>query len=59
MCGIAGFIDLSGKASKEYLQTVASKMADTLYHRGPDDNGIWVDEKAGVALGHRRLSIMA
>lgn len=59
MCGIAGFIDLSGKASKEYLQTVARKMADTLKHRGPDDRGVWVDKTVGIALGHRRLSIMA
>ncbi|HSP31171.1 MAG TPA: asparagine synthetase B, partial [Halomonas sp.] len=33
-------------------------MADTLRHRGPDDGGIWVDGDAGVALGHRRLSIL-
>ena len=34
------------------------KMADTLYHRGPDDSGAWVDPKAGIALGFRRLSIV-
>jgi asparagine synthase (glutamine-hydrolysing) len=33
-------------------------MCDTLTHRGPDDSGIWVDESAGVALAHRRLSIL-
>jgi len=33
-------------------------MADTLAHRGPDDSGIWVDGAAGVALAHRRLSIL-
>ncbi len=33
-------------------------MADTLRHRGPDDAGVWVDGEAGVALGHRRLSIL-
>jgi glycosyltransferase involved in cell wall biosynthesis len=33
-------------------------MADRLYHRGPDDGGAWVDEAAGIALGHRRLSIL-
>jgi asparagine synthase (glutamine-hydrolysing) len=33
-------------------------MAATLVHRGPDSRGVWVDEQAGIALGHRRLSIL-
>lgn len=33
-------------------------MADTLAHRGPDESGLWVDEANGVALAHRRLSIL-
>lgn len=33
-------------------------MADTLRHRGPDDAHVWVDPTEGVALGHRRLSIV-
>jgi asparagine synthase (glutamine-hydrolysing) len=33
-------------------------MADTLFHRGPDDAGTWIDKNAGIALGHRRLSII-
>jgi asparagine synthase (glutamine-hydrolysing) len=33
-------------------------MSATLTHRGPDDAGSWVDAGAGVALGHRRLSIL-
>lgn len=33
-------------------------MANTLIHRGPDDAGSWVDPAPGVALGHRRLSIL-
>lgn len=32
-------------------------MTDALVHRGPDDVGVWTDDKTGVALGHRRLSI--
>ena len=32
-------------------------MADTVAHRGPDDAGVWADERAGLALGHRRLAI--
>jgi asparagine synthase (glutamine-hydrolysing) len=33
-------------------------MSRTLTHRGPDDGGVWVDADNGVALGHRRLSIV-
>jgi asparagine synthase (glutamine-hydrolysing) len=33
-------------------------MADGLAHRGPDDAGVWVDGNAGMALAHRRLSIL-
>jgi asparagine synthase (glutamine-hydrolysing) len=33
-------------------------MSDELRHRGPDDGGVYVDADAGVALGHRRLSIL-
>ena len=36
----------------------ARAMAETLHHRGPDDSGDWADAEAGVALGHRRLSII-
>ncbi len=33
-------------------------MADALRHRGPDSSGAWLDETSGVALSHRRLSII-
>lgn len=33
-------------------------MADRLLHRGPDDGGTWCDDNVGIALGHRRLSIV-
>ena len=33
-------------------------MTETLIHRGPDDGGVWVDGKEGIALGNRRLAIM-
>jgi asparagine synthase (glutamine-hydrolysing) len=33
-------------------------MAHTLRHRGPDSSGVWSDPEAGIAFGHRRLSII-
>jgi asparagine synthase (glutamine-hydrolysing) len=33
-------------------------MIRPLTHRGPDDEGVWVDEAVGVALGFRRLAIL-
>ena len=53
MCGICGFINLSGEpASAEILHRMNAKIA----HRGPDDSGEFFD--GVVALGHRRLSII-
>ena len=56
MCGFAGFIDLKGQLERpeESLQ----QMICVLSHRGPDDEGVWFDDTAGVGLGHRRLSIV-
>jgi asparagine synthase (glutamine-hydrolysing) len=33
-------------------------MGGSLQHRGPDDDGSWIDAEAGVVLTHRRLSIV-
>ena len=49
MCGIVGVVNLS---SRETVQ----RMASVLAHRGPDDEGYYVDE--GVSIGMRRLSII-
>lgn len=51
MCGIAGFV---GAGEFADLQ----RMTDAIRHRGPDAEGHWRDEGAGVFLGHRRLSIV-
>lgn len=52
MCGIAGILNLL-----EYInENELNKFTDSLIHRGPDDRGIFIDEKMG--LGHRRLSIL-
>jgi hypothetical protein len=57
MCGITGFLTSFTKNECE-MKLVVKHMADRLVHRGPDDSGVWVDREAGVALGHRRLSIL-
>ncbi|MHB8067027.1 MAG: asparagine synthase (glutamine-hydrolyzing) [Desulfobaccales bacterium] len=58
MCGIAGFLDLQSTRTCEELEPIILSMANTLSHRGPDDSGFWVDAALGLALGHRRLSII-
>jgi asparagine synthase (glutamine-hydrolysing) len=54
MCAIAGIIwsDPKRPAALSEVDT----MCKVLYHRGPDDGGVYVD--GAVALGHRRLSII-
>ena len=49
MCGIAGFIGGGGGAGERSASP--RHMADAIAHRGPDDDGVWVDAEAGVALG--------
>lgn len=57
MCGITGFLNAVKIESDEAFHRV-SRMANTLRHRGPDDAGLWIDVEGGIALGHRRLSIV-
>ena len=56
MCGLAGIYAPGGldRDAGEQLR----RMTDTLRHRGPDDEGWWVDAEAGIALGFRRLAII-
>ena len=51
MCGIAGF---AGSGSQSDLE----RMTRSLIHRGPDEEGFFVDPERRVHLGHRRLSII-
>jgi asparagine synthase (glutamine-hydrolysing) len=54
VCGICGIV--SNDPSERINPGVIRRMRDTLIHRGPDDKGSYV--APGVALGHRRLSII-
>ena len=58
MCGLAGLIDSRLELNAEKLNTIATRMADTIVHRGPDDFGVWCEEKSGYAVGFRRLAII-
>ncbi len=57
MCGFTGFL-IPPASSKDGLEAIATHMALTIAHRGPDDAGAWADAEAGIALGHRRLAIV-
>src|SRR6266446_4412052 len=58
MCGVAGLWDRRTASSADALCAAARRMAEVLHHRGPDDGGAWCDAATGIALGHRRLSII-
>ncbi len=53
MCGIAGLLHRAGAPIDP---VVLARMREFLRHRGPDDEGLWVDGPIGLA--HRRLSIV-
>src|SRR5882762_5214757 len=55
MCGING-IAFSSKSGRMVDAAVLKRMRDVITHRGPDDEGIFID--GAVGLGHRRLSIV-
>ena len=58
MCGISGFIKFKNNLSVDILKKYSLLMANTLEKRGPDQLGYWCDETSGIALSHRRLSII-
>jgi asparagine synthase (glutamine-hydrolysing) len=53
MCGIAGIVNFT---AENVHQDVVKNMMRVLRHRGPDDDGMFVDRY--IALGHVRLSIV-
>ena len=56
MCGIAGFLCSQNSSYLKNLNNL-NNIKDILYHRGPDDHGIWFNNNEMVAFGHTRLSI--
>ncbi len=55
MCGIAGIFEQGGG---RLLVPRIRRMTGALTHRGPDGSGEWINAETGIALGHRRLSII-
>ena len=53
MCGIAGVLHLDGRTASP---AILRRMTNSLIHRGPDGEGLWVD--GSIGLGHRRLAII-
>jgi asparagine synthase (glutamine-hydrolysing) len=55
MCGIAGIIDLQGRA---VAPGAVERLTSLIAHRGPDGAGFWFSDDKHIALGHRRLAII-
>lgn len=55
MCGIVGFW---GAKNYNNIENLIDRMSSKLISRGPDDFGNWVKKEIGLAIGHRRLSIL-
>ncbi len=54
MCGINGILHL--QSQRKIDERLLTKMRDALEHRGPDDQGLFIENNIG--FGHRRLSII-
>lgn len=54
MCGITGYWQVGPALEVGVLH----RMSAAISHRGPDGEGTWRDEDVGIALAHRRLSIL-
>src|SRR5690348_6215095 len=54
MCGITGIVQFNRE--KAIAPAVLKNMCDSIYHRGPDDDGLYMSRNVG--LGFRRLSII-
>lgn len=54
MCGINGILHF--QSQRKVDERILTKMRDSLAHRGPDDQGLFIDKNIG--FGHRRLSIL-
>lgn len=54
MCGIVGVASVRHQVDRALLE----RQRDTMLHRGPDSEGLWISEDGRVGFGHRRLAII-
>ena len=57
MCGLVGFL-YNKNMEDSTLSSQLLSMTDSLSHRGPDDQGFWINQEHKIAVGHRRLSVL-
>ncbi len=58
MCGLTGIFAPASNIDQNNLVLWTEAATNALRHRGPDDGATWIDTDAGMAFGHRRLSII-
>ena len=56
MCGINGYKQYESNLNKEQIANLINSMNDNIFHRGPDEEGVFIQDNIG--LGMRRLSII-
>jgi asparagine synthase (glutamine-hydrolysing) len=56
MCGIVGWLAIDEQVPVDSARL--ARMRDTMVHRGPDGDGLWIAPGRGVGLGFRRLAIV-
>lgn len=56
MCGIAGIFNYKSKSAID--PEVISRMSRSISHRGPDEEGAYINQEEKIGLGHKRLSII-
>lgn len=56
MCGITGILSPSSNINN--IERQVDRMSESIRHRGPDGDGLWIGENKTIALGHRRLAII-
>ena len=58
MCGLTGYLGGNSFESTEASKELLRQMSKNITHRGPDSNGIWLDEESRIGLAHQRLSVL-